>query len=82
MDTGKYLDWMDKLESLPNIMDGYGLSQHDFERFDSDPALYLPFVTYLLSIELPEYFINEDALSHDELEQRLNEFIKQHVQLV
>lgn len=71
---------------LPNPLDGYGLTKKDFERLNTEmmercPKETVLYVMYMSTREYPEnhMFINEDALSPDDLAEYCDDFFREHI---
>ena len=80
--TSQFLNFSEKMDELPDVTDGYGLTYADFDYMDKDPERFLPFVIYLSSLNHEQYHFNEGSLSPDEIDFEINEYIKRHVELV
>jgi hypothetical protein len=78
-DLDNFLELSEQMEAVPDVMEGYGLTEKDVARIEKDPKKYIPFVMYLLSLDPDTLPRNEDAIPRSELEQRLNEFLRKNI---
>ena len=82
-----YTELDDKIASLPKRNENYGLEEKDLKRIEADPDRYYRYVMYLLN--QPYYavnakahkFDNKDALPQNEVTDRLNALIRDHVDI-
>ena len=80
--TNHFLDFFDRMDELPDVLDGYQLTYADIDYMDQYPEKFLPFVIYLLTRDLSQAYFNEDGISPDALELELNDYVKRHSDLV
>lgn len=82
-----YTELDDKIASLPKRNENYGLEEKDLKRIEADPDRYYRYVMYLLNqlyyeVNAKEHkFDNKDALPQNEVTDRLNALIRDHVDI-
>ena len=82
-----YTELDDKIASLPKLNENYGLEEKDLKRIEADPDRYYRYVMYLLNqpyyeVNAKEHkFDNKDALPQNEVTERLNALIRDHVDI-
>lgn len=87
MTFDSYAELDDKIASLPPRVENYGLEEKDLEKMEADPKRYYKYAMYLLNQPYYETyskfhkFDNEDAIPQDEVIDRLNNLIKNFIQL-
>ena len=74
-----YTELDDKIASLPKRNENYGLEEKDLKRIEADPDRYYRYVMYLLN--QPYYEVNAKALPQNEVTDRLNALIRDHVDI-
>lgn len=80
MNRDSFLEISEKLEDMPNILNGYIPKEEDIKRMEENPEKYMLFMNYYVNANRAK-FDEETQKKMDETEQKINRIIEKNMHL-
>lgn len=80
MNRDSFLEISEKLESMPNILNGYIPKENDIKRMEENPEKYMLFMNYYVNAS-HDNFDEKTKNEMDEAERKINKIIEENMKL-